>query len=142
MSKYIVTTYKVNQALAAGHPKDSRVLEAVTGRPRYEIDQTLIDLFPNEFKTPELDVPIRTTATLDELIDYARYIVECRGIQALVEYEYYPSPCGCMGPQDNEPLCPCGMRAALHDNKVAVINHFDPTAALKVMRPKIVKALA
>jgi hypothetical protein len=67
-----------------------------------------------------VDVPYRTEATLDELVAYAQPIYDRDGVDAILALGYYPSACGCMGPQRGEPLCPCGMRAALVQQKVNV----------------------
>lgn len=142
MSEHRVTEYKVRKALESGSPKDPDVLAASTNRPISEVRKVLVRMFPDEFGTPSVDVPYRTTATIDELVAYAQGLVTHRGLQALVDWEYYPSACGCMGPRDGDPLCPCAMRAALAKHKIAVLDRFDPALALQVMRQNLIRALA
>ena len=142
MTIYRVTRFKVMKALESGASKDVASLESITDRPADEIQSVLVEMFPEEFGIPGVSVPRRTTATIDELVRYAQVIVNHRGIEELVDWEYWPSACGCMGPQDGEPLCPCAMRAQLAKNKVAVLDRIDPAMALQVMRKNIIKALA
>jgi len=142
MSKHHVTEYKIKNALESGFPMDPGGLAASTGRPISEVREVLVRMFPDEFGTPGVDVPYRTTATIDELVSYAHGLVTHRGLQALVDWEYHPSACGCVGPQHGDPLCPCAMRAELARHKVAVLDRFDPALALQVMRQNLIKALA
>jgi len=92
----------------------------ITARPQDDVRRALVDLYPEQFGTPGVDVPYRTEATLDELVAYAQPIYDRDGVDAILALGYYPSACGCMGPQRGEPLCPCGMRAALVQQKVNV----------------------
>lgn len=115
-----VTEYKVRKAIEAGAELDERTLAVITARPQDEVRRALVELYPEQFGTPGVDVPYRTEATLDELVAYAQPIYDRDGVDAILALEYYPSACGCMGPQRGEPLCPCSMRAALVQQKVNV----------------------
>jgi hypothetical protein len=142
MTAYRVTDYKVRMALENGADRTVDGLVRVTNRPEHEVRSVLVELFPEEFGTPGVNVPYRDTATIDELVAYAQRIVDHQGIQALVDWEHWPRPCGCMGPRDGEPLCPCRMRGQLAHHKVAVLDRIDPAVAIQVMRKNIIKALS
>ena len=75
------------------------------------------------------------------LVSLAQGIVAHRGIDALITHHHYPSACGCLGPRDGDPLCSCGMSAALEHHLVEVANELDPQAALTIMRVRLVVAL-
>lgn len=117
---YRVTEYKVCQAIANGVSLHEDTLVKATQRPAHEVLAVLIKLYPDQFGTPEVDVPPRTEATLDELVKYARDIYSHGGVDAILEWEYWPSACCCMGPRDGHPLCGCRMRAQLYTHKAAV----------------------
>lgn len=119
-----VTEYKVCKAIAQGTPVHEATLVDITQRPAHEVHAVLVKLYPDQFGTPGVDVPFRTEATLDELVKYARPIYEREGADGILALHYHASACCCMGRQDGEPLCPCGMRAALYRNKAAVAARF------------------
>lgn len=116
-----VTEYKVCKAIANGVPLNEETLTMATQRPAHEVRKVLVKMYPDLFGTPGVDVPLRPTATLDELVRYARPMYERDGIDAiLVLQPYEPQACGCMSPQGEDPLCPCHMRIQLEKNKAAV----------------------
>jgi len=119
-----VTEYKVKKAIEAGSVLDTDALVEVTKRPEHEVRQVLVKLYPEKFGIPGVNVSYRTTATIDELVDYAREIVAHQGIQAVVDWEHWPQACGCTGPQDGNPLCSCGMSSELARHKAAVVAQF------------------
>ena len=122
--KYNVTEYFVKKALKNGVPNDINQLVLSTGRPEHEVTQTLIEMFPDIHGTPGLNTPYRTSATIEELILYAKSMVENNGIDWLINFKYYPNPCGCLGPINDEPLCPCNMKNELFKNKTLLVDHF------------------
>jgi hypothetical protein len=115
-----VTEYKVCKAIADGTPLHEETLVSVTQRPPHEVYAVLVKMYPSQFGIPGVDVPYRNTATLDELVVYARPIVEKFGIDSVLAYEYSADACGCVGPMNGDPLCPCGMRRELATHKSAV----------------------
>lgn len=115
-----VTEYKVCKAISDGVPLHEETLVLATQRPASEVHAVLVKLYPDQFGTPGVDVPKRTTATIDELVRYARPIAQHQGIDAILKWQHWPSACGCMGPRDGDPLCPCAMRSELAKNKAAV----------------------
>jgi hypothetical protein len=115
-----VTEYLVCKAIADGTPVHEETLVQITQRPAQEVHQVLVKLYPDQFGTPGVDVPYRETAPIAELVTYARPIYERHGIDAILTFEFFGSACGCMGPQDGDPLCPCAMRSELANNKAAV----------------------
>jgi hypothetical protein len=117
---YRVTQYKVCKAIANGVPVHEQTLVQVTQRPAHEVYQVLVQLYPDQFGTPGVNAPPRTQATLDELVVYAQSIYDRGGVDAILEWQFWPSACACMGPQRGEPLCPCMMRAQLYTHKAAV----------------------
>ena len=119
-----VTEYKVCKAIENGVPLHEETLVMATQRPAQEVHAVLVKMYPDQFGVPGVDVPVRTEATLDELVKYARYYFDKGGVEAILTYEFWSSACGCMGPQRGEPLCPCSMRAALYRNKAAVAARF------------------
>lgn len=119
-----VTEYLVCKAISNGVPLHKDTLVKETGRPEPEVHKVLVKLYPDQFGTPGVDVPMRTNATLDELVAYARPIYEREGVDAILGYEFLSGACCCMGRLDGEPLCPCQMRAALYRNKAAVAARF------------------
>jgi len=139
--EYRVTTYKVAEALKSGITKSVEDLVNATRRPEHEVRAVLVQMFPNEFGTPGLDVAYRTEPTLEELVKYAREIMEYGGIQAIVDWKVYAHACCCTGPQNGEPLCPCSMQVALVEKKVAVLNEINPEIALQVFRKDIIDTL-
>ena len=75
------------------------------------------------------------------LVLYTKRLVEYRGLEYLLTFKSYNAGCGCLGPQGDEPLCPCAMGSALQKHLVEIINEIDPAAALAVLRSKIIQAL-
>ena len=120
MSISKVTEFKVKKALEAGVALDEAELVKATGREPHEVYRVLVYLYPEKFGIAGRDYeepPRRTSATIEELVAYARYIYDREGIRGILEYESYPHACGCMGPRDGEPLCPCAMSGALAQNR-------------------------
>lgn len=115
MAVSAVTRLKVLRAIAAGTRFDLDALVAATSRPRDEVQAVMWERDP-----PERVRERRTSATIAELMEYARPILARSGIGGIISHEYLPAACGCMGPRDGFPLCPCGMRAALAANRDAV----------------------
>ena len=115
-----VTEYKVCKALASGVPLHEETLVQATQRPAHEVHQVLVKLYPDEFGIPGVDVPYRTTATIDELVNYARPIAVRHGMDAILKWTHDSSACCCMGPRDGDPMCPCRMNSDLAQNKAAV----------------------
>ena len=115
-----VTEYKVCKAIANGVPLHEKTLVLATQRPVHEVHAVLVKMHPEMFGTPGVDVPYRKTATIAELVNYARPIAALHGIDSILEWTHYSHACGCMGPQDDNPLCPCGMKAALSQYKAEV----------------------
>lgn len=101
----------------------------------------LSKLFPDSMIAHVREARTRE-ATIDDLLKY----VENRHrdgdiIEFLENYEYYPSACGCMGPRDGEPLCPCAMRAAVHQNKLTLIERLNQDTAIEIAKKKVLDAL-
>lgn len=113
-----VVEYKVKKAIDDGHSLNEESLAKVIGRTVEDVRAALINLYPEKIDTiaPPSQV-VRKTATFEELVEYARPIFMNDGIQGILEYEYFPHACCCMGPIDNAPLCPCAMDLALAQNK-------------------------
>jgi hypothetical protein len=124
MSMNRVTEYKVCKAIENGVPLHEETLVQATQRPAHEVYAVLVKLYPAQFGIPGVNVPPRTDATIDELVRYARPIYEREGVDGILTCEFWPSACGCMGPQRDEPLCPCQMRAQLYTHKAAVAARF------------------
>lgn len=124
-----VTEYKVCKAIASGVPLHEETLVLATQRPASEVHAALVKLYPDQFGTPGVDVPYRQTATIAELVTYARPIYERHGINAILTFEFFGSACGCTGPLDGDPLCPCAMRSELARNKAAVAARFMEEAS-------------
>jgi hypothetical protein len=82
-----------------------------------------------------------TPKLFDALVAYAREIHDHCGIVALENWEHDQGWCGCMGPQNGEPLCPCNMSLALAQNLTLVVNEIDGDAATRIMRRRIIAAL-
>jgi hypothetical protein len=76
------------------------------------------------------------------LLDRAREMIEHDGIEGLMTYRYRPMACGCVGPQDGEPLCGCAMRWEMERNLMGILQEIAPEAALKLLRTRIVIALS
>ena len=115
-----VTEYKVCRAIASGVPLLEAALVQATQRPAHEVHQVLAKLHPDQFGTPGVDMPYRNTATVDELVAYARPIAAHRGIDEILEWEHWPHACACGGPRDGDPLCPCAMSAELARHRAEV----------------------
>jgi hypothetical protein len=49
----------------------------------------------------------------------------------LAKPDYGISACGCMGPQDGEPLCPCAMRSVVAKYMGGVKRYFEVTEVRK-----------
>lgn len=79
---------------------------------------------------------------LTALVRDARGIIEAWGMDVLLRDIPHGDGCGCMGPQGDDPLCPCAMTRALNQHLVIVLNEIDPQVALTVMRQRLVRALA
>lgn len=78
---------------------------------------------------------------IDELVKYAKTIIEYRGLKGLVEFNYYPSACGCLGPDKGYTMCPCKLNSQLSQHKVQVIAKINETVALNIMRQRLIAAL-
>lgn len=78
---------------------------------------------------------------LPELVEKAKWILENDGQKALEDYDPYLGPCGCMGPQGNDRLCPCRKSSVLKSNLVEVVNEFDEDLAKRIMIRRLVAAL-
>lgn len=78
---------------------------------------------------------------LDACRKRARQIIDRGGLQALLDYEHHSFGCGCMGPRDGEPYCPCMMAGLLEGYKVRIVNEIDPDAAKQLLRQRIIAAL-
>jgi hypothetical protein len=115
-----VTEYKVRKAIASGIPLDEETLVLAIQRPPHEVHAVLVKMYPDQFGIPGVDVPRRSTATLDELVVYARPIFEKFGINAVLDYSYSAIACCCLGPINDDPLCACSMRQQLAMHKSAV----------------------
>ena len=117
-----VTEYKVCKALAEGVDRTVSALVTATARPESEVLDVLVKLYPDQFGTPGVNIPYRTTATVAELVAYVKTWRHYQdvGIDAVLEFKHYPQACGCMGPQDGNPLCGCAMQGELERQKTAV----------------------
>jgi hypothetical protein len=80
-----------------------------------------------EILYPESDeiTSVNRNPTLDEMITY----IKSKGgdpIGWLLEFEYWPAACACMGPAkgSNMPCCGCVMHRNIFENKRALINEF------------------
>lgn len=114
-----VIKFKVEKAIKEGCEPDAKKLAAWINRPDAlsEIEELYPDMvFIARFGQPE---PIPGSRSL---LDYANEIVQHGGIDALVNFEHYSNACGCMGPRDGYPLCPCSMSAKLANCKKDVLN--------------------
>jgi hypothetical protein len=80
--------------------------------------------------------------SLDEMVKYIRYLLQYRTLDEFVNSDYFPSACGCMGPRDGWSVCGCAMSSAVQQHKVMILAHINNDAALKLMRQRIVAALA
>ena len=76
------------------------------------------------------------------LVKRARPYIEKYGPKWLLEYEPWTDACGCMGPQDGEPLCHCKMMHAIKEHQVFLVNHLlGEEVAIAFIRQRIIKAL-
>lgn len=130
-----VLRYKVEKALREGFKIERSVKQTTTswshdpvyekcitdlaelvGRPheRGAVELLVEELIPDPNRRER--VP-RDYATIEELVEYMRPMFEREGMDGLERARvYYSSACACMGPQGDDPLCPCAMRHAVHQN--------------------------
>jgi hypothetical protein len=80
--------------------------------------------------------------SLDEMVEYVRYLLQYRTLDEFVNSEYWPQACGCMGPRDGWTVCSCRMNSSIQEHKVMILTHIDNDVALKLMRQRIITALA
>jgi hypothetical protein len=80
--------------------------------------------------------------SLDEMVKYVRYLLQYHTLQEFVESDYYPQACGCIGPRDGWSVCSCQIHSAIQEHKVMILAHIDNDVALKLMRQRIIAALA
>lgn len=87
----------------------------------YEIEKILAETRPELLPRTSIFLPPRTDATIDELIEYIKPGIEKYGIQYIIDYSWHSSACGCMGPQNNDPLCPCRMNSEVYRRKTDIL---------------------
>lgn len=75
------------------------------------------------------------------LVDMTKKIINARDLEFLINFKSSNDGCGCLGPQGDDPLCPCAMHYALEEHLVEILNEIDPFAALDLLRARIIKAL-
>lgn len=77
------------------------------------------------YPEPDEVFGINRNPTMDEMIAY----IKSKGpdpIAWLLNFEYWPAACACMGPtkESNMPCCGCVMHRSIFENKRALINEF------------------
>ena len=75
------------------------------------------------------------------LMKFAREFIDAWGIDKFMKMQNHASACGCVGPQDGDPLCPCEMHGQLITYKLAILQEIAPERALYLMRCKLIAAL-
>lgn len=79
--------------------------------------------------------------SLPELVNLAKWILEEKGEQALIDYKAMNSWCACMGPQKGEVLCSCSQASTLETNMVEIVAQFNEQLAKKIWLAKFVASL-
>lgn len=80
---------------------------------------------------------------MNALVEKAKRIEEFYDLKTLLNYEHFASPCGCLGPQDGQPLCQCQMSSELDKKLPFVLDRMGyKEEATKVMRKRIVSVLS
>ena len=119
--------HQVKKAIENGAQKDISKLSNLLGRDYTSIRQALQTLYPDEkFEAIDFEeIQKPSQCTLEELIIYAAPIYEKYGAAGIVNYKVYNHPCACMGPQDDQPLCPCQMQMFLYLNRTEVLDRLS-----------------
>ena len=125
-----ILQYKINKAIAAGNNGADAIAKHLQGIYTVKTVQRQLDImFPEDIEEDILE----REATIDELakyvIDVAKHREKAPG-EILANWDYCPSACACIGPQDGEPLCPCGMREAINTNKREILEHLYMEAVI------------
>jgi hypothetical protein len=87
--------------------------------------ENITKIFEMLYPEQEEITSVNRNPTLDEMITY----IKSKGddpIGWLLNFEYWPAACACMGPTkgSNMPCCGCVMHRNIFENKRALINEF------------------
>lgn len=139
-------SFKKDQHVVTDDGREAIVISSTDARTRVTwIDDGSDEVVPTgrllDYKTEYARDPVKNPKLMEALVRKAHQIKQGWGMESLANYQDMPQMCGCVGPQDGEPFCPCTMNSLLASNLVRVINEIDPDVALRVMRKRIVAAL-
>jgi hypothetical protein len=79
--------------------------------------------------------------SLPELVNLAKWVLERRGEEGLINYQVFYGACGCLGPSKGELLCSCKQAVTLKTNMVEIVAQFDKDLAKRIWLAHFVKGL-